>query len=202
MISNNNTNYHPPNPCLLLSLFLFLFFYFIFWHFFNASLLQTYIHGAPEDMRHWYSQHFIRHKHGMNEHTGKREVDESIISLHKKKKKKKKKRFVRLPPGRETWTWAAHLSIVFLYFFLYNSFFLNISMFEGCFSILPLYRYCFASSKIKSKTFPFWCCHQYQIILDIQTVLICSRKYTSLSVRPKSVSRTVGCVHIPKICVV
>jgi len=38
----------------------------------------------------------------MNEHTGKREVDESIISLHKKKKKKKQKRFVRLPPGRET----------------------------------------------------------------------------------------------------
>ena len=36
--------------------------------FFNACLLQTYIHGgAPEDMRHWYSQHFISHKHGMNE---------------------------------------------------------------------------------------------------------------------------------------
>ena len=35
-----------------------------------------------------------------------------------------------------------------------------------------------------------------------QTVLICSRKYISLSVRPKSVSRTVGCVYIPKICVV
>ena len=52
--------------------------------FFNASLLQTYIHGAPEDMRHWYSQHFISHKHGMNKHTGKREVDESIISLQKK----------------------------------------------------------------------------------------------------------------------
>ena len=37
----------------------------------NASLLQTYIHGALGDMRHWYSQHFISHKHGMNEHTGK-----------------------------------------------------------------------------------------------------------------------------------
>ena len=49
----------------------------------NASLLQTYIHGALEDMRHWYSQHFINHKHGMNEHTGKRKVDESI-SLQKK----------------------------------------------------------------------------------------------------------------------
>ena len=58
---------------------------FLLMTFFNAALLHTYIHGAPEDMRHWYSQHFIRHKHGMNEHTGKREVDESI-SLRKKKK--------------------------------------------------------------------------------------------------------------------
>ena len=47
------------------------------------SLLQAYIHGAPEDMQHWYSPHFISHKHGVNEHTGKREVDESI-SLQKK----------------------------------------------------------------------------------------------------------------------
>ena len=77
---------------------------------FNTSLLQTYIHGALEDMRHWYSQRFISHKHGMNEHTAKREVDESICL------QKKKKRFVRLPPGRETWTWAIHLSIVFLCF--------------------------------------------------------------------------------------
>ena len=27
-----------------------------------------------------------------------------------------KKRFVKLPLGRETWTWAAYLSIIFLYF--------------------------------------------------------------------------------------
>ena len=27
--------------------------------FFNTSLLQIYVHGALEDMRHWYSQHFI-----------------------------------------------------------------------------------------------------------------------------------------------
>ena len=37
--------------------FSFFFFSFLFLTFFNASLLQTYIHGAPEDMRHWYSQH-------------------------------------------------------------------------------------------------------------------------------------------------
>ena len=47
-------------------------------------MLHTYIHGAPEDMRRWYSQYFISHKHGMNEDTEKREVDESIISLQKK----------------------------------------------------------------------------------------------------------------------
>ena len=64
-------------------LFLFVYFFDIF---LNTSLLQSYIHGALEDMRHWYSQHFIRHKHGMNEHTGKREVDERI-SLQKKQKK-------------------------------------------------------------------------------------------------------------------
>ena len=59
----------------------------MFLAFFNASLLQTYIHGAPEGMRHWYSQHFISHEHGMNEDTGKTEVDESIISLKINNKK-------------------------------------------------------------------------------------------------------------------
>ena len=77
---------------------LYTFFLLLFWTFFNASLLHTYIHGAQEGMRHWYSQYFISHKHGMNKDTEKREVDESIISLEKKKKK----RFVRFPPGRET----------------------------------------------------------------------------------------------------
>ena len=52
--------------------------------FFNPSLLHTYIHGAPEDMQHWYSQYFISHKHGMNEDTEKTEADESIISLQKR----------------------------------------------------------------------------------------------------------------------
>ena len=68
------------NELITLKLFSFLFLTF-----FNTSLLQTYIHGALEDMRHWYSQHFISHKHGMNEHRGKIQVDESI-SLKKKKK--------------------------------------------------------------------------------------------------------------------
>ena len=27
--------------------------------FFNTSLLQRYTHGAFEDMRHWYIQHFV-----------------------------------------------------------------------------------------------------------------------------------------------
>ena len=58
-------------------------FFSFFWTFFNASSLQTYIHGAREDMRHWYSEHFINHKHGMNEQ--EKEVDESIISLQKRK---------------------------------------------------------------------------------------------------------------------
>ena len=49
------------------------FFLFFFWTFFNASLLQTYIHGALEDMWHWYSQHFISRKHWMNIH--EKEVD-------------------------------------------------------------------------------------------------------------------------------
>ena len=62
--------------------------------------IHTYIHRAPEGMRHWYTQYFISHKHEMNVDTEKREVDESIISLQKKKKKKK--RVVRFPPGRET----------------------------------------------------------------------------------------------------
>ena len=64
-----------------------LYFLFYFWTFFNASLLHTYIHGAPEDMRHWHSQYFLSHKHGMNiqkKKRKKREVDESIISLPKK----------------------------------------------------------------------------------------------------------------------
>ena len=43
-----------------------VFIYFIFTCF-NTSLLQTYIHGALENMRHWYSQHFMNHKHGRNE---------------------------------------------------------------------------------------------------------------------------------------
>ena len=73
--------------------------------FFNTSLLQIYIHTwgtgghvalVQSTFHKWYSQHFISHKHGMNEHTGKREVDESI-SLQKK-------RFVRLPLGRESLT--------------------------------------------------------------------------------------------------
>ncbi len=34
--------------------------------FFNASLLHTYIHGAPEGMRHWYSQYFKSHKQEMH----------------------------------------------------------------------------------------------------------------------------------------
>ena len=72
--------------CSLVILFFFLLLFFEFLlllTFFNTSLLQTYIHGALEDMRHWYSQHFMSHKHGMNEQTGKREVDESI-SLQEK----------------------------------------------------------------------------------------------------------------------
>ena len=77
--------------------FRFLFFVFL-WTFFNASSLQTYIHGAPEDMRHWYSQHFISHKHGMNEQ--EKEVDESIICLPKKKKK-----VCKAP------TWKRHLNM-------------------------------------------------------------------------------------------
>ena len=40
--------------------------------FLNASLLHIYIHGAPEGMRHWYSQYFVSHKHGMNEDTEKK----------------------------------------------------------------------------------------------------------------------------------
>ena len=64
--------------------FLFFFLYVSFLTFFNAALLHTYIHGAPEGMRHWYSQHFKSHKREMNEDTEKREVDESIISLQKK----------------------------------------------------------------------------------------------------------------------
>ena len=60
-----------------------VFLYIYFLTFFNMFLLQTYIPGAPEDMQHWYRQHFISHKHGMNEHTGKTDVDESI-SLQKK----------------------------------------------------------------------------------------------------------------------
>ena len=50
----------------------FYFFYFIFFTFFNAALLHTYIHGAPEGMRHWYSQYFKSHKREMNEDTEKR----------------------------------------------------------------------------------------------------------------------------------
>ena len=67
-------------------LFFFSFFFFFFFSltFFNASLLHTYIHGAPEGMRHWYSQYFKSHKQEMNEDTEKREVDKSIISLQKK----------------------------------------------------------------------------------------------------------------------
>ena len=38
------------------------------------SLFQKYIHGALEDMRHWYIQHFMSSKHEMNEHTGKQKV--------------------------------------------------------------------------------------------------------------------------------
>ena len=38
------------------------------WTFFNTSLLQTYMQGALEDMRQWYSQHFVSHKHGMTFH--------------------------------------------------------------------------------------------------------------------------------------
>ena len=71
--------------CFRFSLSASIFFFFL--TFFNTSLLQTYIHGALEDMRHWYSQHFISHKHGMNEHTKQIEVDESI-SLPKKNIKK------------------------------------------------------------------------------------------------------------------
>ena len=83
----------------------FDFFFFFFWgggggggHFFNASLLHTYIHtyihGAPKGMRHWYSQYFKSHKHEMNEDTEKRQVDESIISLQKN--------VCTVPTGRET----------------------------------------------------------------------------------------------------
>ena len=79
------TNPTSPPLCPFFPLFFFV------WTFYNASLLQTYIHGAPEGMRQWYSQYFISHKHGMNEDTGKREVDESIISLQKTKKKQKQK---------------------------------------------------------------------------------------------------------------
>ena len=73
----------PPPP------FFFFFFFFGKRTFFavdicNAALLHTYIHGAPDGMRHWYSQYFKSHKHEMNEDTEKREVDESIISLQKK----------------------------------------------------------------------------------------------------------------------
>ena len=57
---------------------LLFFIFFFLWTIFNTSLLQTYIHGALEDMRLWYNQHFVSHKHGMNEQTGKIEVDESI----------------------------------------------------------------------------------------------------------------------------
>ena len=48
-----------------------LMFYLFFPHSLkNTSLLQRYIHGAFEDMRHWYIQHFMSYKHEMNEHTG------------------------------------------------------------------------------------------------------------------------------------
>ena len=35
--------------------------YLFFFTFFNTFLLQKYIHGAPEDMRHWYTEQFISH---------------------------------------------------------------------------------------------------------------------------------------------
>ena len=45
----------------------FTFFSFLF----LTSLLQRYIHGAFEDMRHWCIQHFISHiKHEMKKHIG------------------------------------------------------------------------------------------------------------------------------------
>ena len=50
--------------------------------FFNTSLLQAYMQGALEDMRHWYSQHFISHEHGMNEHfiSHKHGMNEHFVS--------------------------------------------------------------------------------------------------------------------------
>ena len=79
------------NICIYRDIYLYVyrnfFFFFFLLTFFNAALLLSYIHGAQEVMRHWYSQYFKSHKHKMNEDTEKREVDESIISLQKKKKK-------------------------------------------------------------------------------------------------------------------
>ena len=77
----------------------------------------------------------------MNEHTGKIQVDESI-SLQKKKEKK----------GCKAPTWKRNLNMsssnqhCIPIFCICINFFLNISMFGSCFSILHLYRYC----KIKS----------------------------------------------------
>ena len=104
--------------------------FFSFFTFFNTFLLQKYIHGAPEDMRHWYTEQFISHinMEWMNILDNERWIhirkphmlkiihmyglyDTSLLRTLAGKK-----RFVRLPPGRETRTWAAHLSIIFLYF--------------------------------------------------------------------------------------
>ena len=55
-----------------IAIVLAVFFLFFLKTFFNAALLHTYIHGAPEGMRHWYSQYFKSHKREMNEDTEKR----------------------------------------------------------------------------------------------------------------------------------
>ena len=56
------------------SFFLLFSFIFIFWGHFLMRLcyIHTYIHGAPEGMRHWYRQYFKSHKQEMNEDTEKK----------------------------------------------------------------------------------------------------------------------------------
>ena len=60
-----------------------------------------------------------------------------------------KNQFVRLPPGRKMWTFGWHYIILFCVWIIVS--FSKILVFGWLFSILHLYRYYFAISKLKSK---------------------------------------------------